>query len=219
MIITTKKPVEELLNDLRDAKNVLLVGCGECATVCKTGGEADVEEMRAILEANGKTIAGSFVSETCCNALLVKKELKNAKDALGAADAIVSLSCGDGTQTLGDQVEIPVYPANNTMFLGEVVRQGIFKEACRFCGDCVLANTGAICPVTQCAKSLANGPCGGSKEGHCEVNPETPCAWIEIYEKVKKLGQVDRLAALSTKAHGENVFPRTINLKDGTAKV
>ena len=53
--------------------------------------------------------------------------------------------------------------------------------------------TGGICPITQCAKSLVNGPCGGQKNGKCEVNPENDCAWIKIYKRLEEIGQLDKL--------------------------
>jgi ferredoxin len=216
MIISQKKPEQELLDILRDAKKVVLVGCGECATVCLTGGEEQLAEMKGFLEANGKEVLAAIVSGTSCNKLLVKKELKGIKDAVAQADCIVSMSCGDGVQTVAGNASIPVYPANNTMFLGEVERVGLFTEACRFCGDCVLANTGGICPVTKCAKSLTSGPCGGAKDGRCEVNPDNRCAWIMIYEKLQEFGQLDRLDSLTQpKGYSEYAYPRTINLREG----
>jgi len=214
LIISTQKPTEELLGFLTEATKIVLIGCGECATVCMTGGEEQLQEMKGFLEANGKEVIAMVVSGTSCNKLLVKKELKGIKDAIAQADCIVSMSCGDGVQTVAGNVDIPVYPANNTMFLGEVERVGLYTEACRFCGDCVLANTGAICPVTKCAKSLTNGPCGGAKDGHCEVNPENRCAWIMIYERLGELGQLDKLFNMNEpKGYAAYSYPRTINLR------
>jgi hypothetical protein len=57
----------------------------------------------------------------------------------------------------------------------------------------MLAQFGGICPVTRCAKRLLNGPCGGSLENQCEVDPERPCAWQLIYTRLKNIGQLDRL--------------------------
>ena len=54
-------------------------------------------------------------------------------------------------------------------------------------------NFGGLCPITRCAKGLLNGPCGGSLDGKCEVNSEMECIWQLIYERMKKLGQIDRL--------------------------
>lgn len=215
MIISQKKPIEELLAMLEGVTNVVLIGCGECATVCKVGGEDEVAEMKATLEANGKKVLGTIVSATSCNKLLVKKDLKAFKEVMPEVEAIVSMACGDGVQTVALNTDLPVYPANDTMFLGEVERQGIFNEACRFCGKCVLGQTGAICPVTKCAKSLVNGPCGGAKNGKCEVNPENDCAWILIFNKLSKLGQLDKLAAQTEpKGYQAVAYPRTINLKE-----
>ena len=69
----------------------------------------------------------------------------------------------------------------------------IDSERCTGCGDCVLAMTGGICPVTTCPKGILNGPCGGNKKGKCEVSPDVPCAWVRIYEQLKKLGKLDLL--------------------------
>ena len=216
MIISQRKPSEEILEMLSDAKNIVLVGCSECATVCKTGGEEEMADMKAFLEENGKTVLGTIYPQTSCNKLLVKKDLKGAKEAVSQADAILSMSCGDGVQTVASNTNLPVYPANDTMFLGEVERVGIFNEACRFCGQCVLGNTGAICPITKCAKSLVNGPCGGAKNGKCEVNPENDCAWILIYNKLKELGQLDKLEKMyDSKGYGSVAYPRVINIKGG----
>jgi hypothetical protein len=73
------------------------------------------------------------------------------------------------------------------------VQPGEFVERCQACGDCILDLTGGVCPVARCAKSLMNGPCGGSQNGKCEVNPETPCAWQLIYDRLAKLGQLERM--------------------------
>ncbi|MCK5163240.1 MAG: methylenetetrahydrofolate reductase C-terminal domain-containing protein, partial [Desulfobacula sp.] len=59
--------------------------------------------------------------------------------------------------------------------------------------DCIIEFTGGLCPMTLCAKQLLNGPCGGAENGHCEVDPERPCGWILIYERLKKLGRLDLL--------------------------
>ena len=125
------------------------------------------------------------------------------------------MACGDGAQTVADNVKLPVYPANNTMFLGQVERVGIFNEACRMCGDCVLGQTGGICQITKCAKSLVNGPCGGQKNGKCEVNPENDCAWIKIYNRLVEIGQVEKMGIINPdKDHAEHAYTRKISLKE-----
>lgn len=196
MVVSEKKPIEELLGYLKGAKKVVLVGCGDCATACKTGGEPEIAELTETLAENGIEVTGSVVIPTACNLLLGKKELKAVKDALKEADAVISMACGDGTQTIMKNVKkqnLPVYPANDTLFIGEVERVGKFSEACKACGECELGWTGGICPVTMCAKGLVNGACGGAKNGKCEVSPENDCAWVQIYERLKELDQLDNL--------------------------
>ena len=213
MIITQKKPLEEVWQMLEGVTRVALVGCGSCATSCKTGGEPELQEMKDYLEANGKVVTAMIIPSESCQKLLMKKELKALKDT--DTQAILTLACGDGVQTVADNANIPVYPATNTMFLGQVERVGLFSEACRMCGDCVLGHTGGICPITKCAKSLVNGPCGGQRNGKCEVNPENNCAWIDIYYRLDALGQLDKLKTMRTDKDYKNfAFPRRISIRE-----
>ena len=213
MIITQKKPIQELLGMLGDVKKVALVGCGNCAAACQTGGEKELLEMQALLEAQGMEVVATVLPEECCHKMLVKKELKVLRDS--GAEAIVGMACGDGVQTVADNVLLPVYPANNTVFLGQIERVGIFHEYCRMCGDCVLGSTGGICPITHCAKSLVNGPCGGQKNGKCEVDPQNDCAWIRIYNRLVAIGQEDKLGLTRPdKGYAETAYPRHINLRE-----
>jgi hypothetical protein len=89
--------------------------------------------------------------------------------------------------------KIPVLPGVNTTFIGVLEKQGLFTEKCLGCGDCVLDEFQGVCPVSRCAKRLFNGPCGGSKNGKCEVNSETDCAWQLIYDRAKASGQLEKL--------------------------
>ena len=212
MIITQKKPLEEVLAMLGEAKKVALVGCGNCAAACQTGGEKEIQEMKAILEERGYEVVATVLPEECCHKMLVKKETKVLRDC--GAEAILGMACGDGVQTVADNVTLPVYPTNNTMFLGQIERVGIFHEYCRMCGDCVLGRTGGICPITKCAKSLVNGPCGGQKNGKCEVNPENDCAWIQIYNRLVATGQEHKLyETRADKGYADVAYPRHINLR------
>lgn len=214
MIISEKKPFEELLDYLKDSKKVIITGCSLCASTCKVGGEEEVLEMKTRLEENGKEVLGYKILDPSCSFLKTRKDLKSMKSELKEADAILSLSCGDGTQTVAKLVDIPVYPGNNTMFIGEVERVGQYSEACRACGNCQLGWTGGICPVTLCAKGLLNGPCGGARDGKCEVNPENDCAWILIYNRLKELGQLDNLEELrEPRDYQISSHPRKINLR------
>lgn len=213
MIITQKKPIEEVMAMVGDAKTVAIVGCGSCATACQTGGEAQIAELTAVLEAAGKKVVATTVADYCCMNLGVKSKMRPIVAA--NPDCVISMSCGDGVQCVAKNAgTIPTYPSNDTMYLGEAVRFGVWEEACHFCGQCVLGQTGAICPITQCAKSLVNGPCGGQKNGKCEVNPENDCAWIKIYERLQATNQLEKLMQTrEDKGYGKVSYPRTISLR------
>ena len=185
MIITQKKPIEELMAMIGDAKRIGIVGCSSCATACATGGEKEIKALKDYLEAHGKTVVVTGMAEYCCMNLGVRGTLKPFQNQ--NLDCVVGMSCGDGVQVVANNINVPVYPSNNTMFLGEAKKLGLFEEACHLCGNCVLGTTGGICPISRCAKSLVNGPCGGAKNGKCEVNPENDCAWILIYNRLKDI--------------------------------
>lgn len=58
---------------------------------------------------------------------------------------------------------------------------------CKLCGNCLLTDTGLTC-VTNCPKSLRNGPCGGVRENTmCEVKPNMRCVWVEAWEGSARL--------------------------------
>lgn len=214
MIITQKKPLEELLSMLKGVKKVAIVGCASCAASCQTGGEKEIQEMKQVLEAQGMEVVAAVLPAECCHKLLVKKDTKILR--ICGAEAVVGMACGDGVQTVADNCSLPVYPANNTMFLGQVERAGIFHEYCRMCGDCVLGQTGGICPVTRCAKGLVNGPCGGQKNGKCEVNPNNDCAWVLIARRLAETGQEEKLfVPRADKDYGKTAHPAHINLREG----
>ena len=213
MIISENKPINEILGFLKNAEKVVLIGCNQCAAICKSGEEEEVLKMKEALEIEGKTVLGYRILDPACNLLKSKKDLKELKSELADADAVLSLACGDGTQTIVKNLKnIPVYPANNTMFIGEVERVGKFEEACKACGECELGWTGGICPVTMCAKGLVNGACGGAKNGKCEVSPDNDCAWVLIYERLKELGQLDNLKEVRPpKDYSKQLNPRRLD--------
>ena len=63
---------------------------------------------------------------------------------------------------------------------------------CRDCGDCALPDIAYLCPESQCAKNQRNGPCGGTRDGQCEVG-EKPCIWALAYERLKAYGQEEQM--------------------------
>jgi ferredoxin len=192
--ITAQKPIEEILKYLEKHQWVHIVGCGTCATLCHTGGKSEVIDMKKRLEDSGKKVTGWMVMPTACDEL-TGEALRQEREDIRAADCILALTCSTGVQTIVFHLEEPkpVYPGLNTLFLGVEDRPGHFTELCLYCGNCVLGRTAAICPLVRCAKSLLNGPCGGSSGGKCEVSKDIPCAWQMIYDRLAETGRLDEL--------------------------
>ncbi len=190
--ITKQKPFEEIKQYLEKDEKVYLIGCGTCATMCHTGGKSEVLEMKGKLEEIGKRVTGWMIIPTACDSLTEQALAENAK-AIEEADSILVMACAFGVQTVVTYTDRVVYPALNTLFVGREDTPYHFSEVCIQCGDCLLAWTGGICPLTACPKGLINGPCGGSKDGKCEVDPTKDCAWALIYERLKKQGRLDNM--------------------------
>jgi len=98
---------------------------------------------------------------------------------------ILVLSCGVGVQQISSYFpDKDVFPLCDTFLLPGF--QGVTPTEfdCALCGDCHLNKTGAICPITSCAKSLVNGGCGGEKDGFCEVDGSMECGWALIYRRI-----------------------------------
>lgn len=194
MTISEPKPLEEVLGYLQGQDKVFLVGCSDCATVVQVGGEEQLKEMAKKLEENGKRVTGMMIGEPGCHLLGLRKQFREHRAEIAAADALLILSCGTGAQTAAAIAEKPVHTATNTLFLGCVERFGQFREFCSACGDCTLERNGFICSVTRCSKGLQNGPCGGTTaDGKCEVSPDRDCAWLLIYNRLKEQNALDSL--------------------------
>ena len=143
-------------------------------------------------------VTGSMIGESACHILNMKRELRKHKAEVEAAQALLVMSCGAGIQTFSEVLDKPVYTANDSLFLGNIQRFGHFSEHCSLCGSCIVNETGGICPVTNCPKGLLNGPCGGVNKGKCELDSERDCAWVKIYNRLKALGQLDKLRKLQS---------------------
>jgi len=94
LIITKAKPFPEILQSLDGEKTIFLVGCSECATVCKTGGEEEVKAMRDHLQQEGKVVSGGVILDPGCNLLEARKEFRKHKEEVTHADSLLVMSCG-----------------------------------------------------------------------------------------------------------------------------
>lgn len=188
MIVAEQKPIEEIKSYLAGHKRVLVLGCGTCVTVCLAGGEREVATLASVLRLSGNSKIKEDTIERQCDA----EFFDAVKEQAEPCDAILSMACGVGVQ-MAAQIfaDKAVYPALNTKFMGTNDGAGQWSENCLACGDCKLGVFGGVCPVTRCSKSLSNGPCGGSVDGKCEVDPENiECGWQLIYDRLKTLGKL-----------------------------
>jgi len=197
MNATERKPTQEILDSLADVRKVFVLGCQGCPIGCETGGKPWLDEMTAALEAAGKVVTGAALVDMICNKMIVGVRLGRMIQAVTAADALLVGSCGVGVQAVGNVVGRRAVPAMNTVCMGDY--QGLWpsEERCGECGECLLAYTGGLCPITLCSKSLVNGQCGGTGyDGSCEVSKARRCGWHLIYERLRDLGRLDDMRRL-----------------------
>lgn len=195
MITAEQKPIDEIRNMIAPYKRILALGCGSCVAECAAGGEKETamlaSALRMAAKINGEDIIieEKTIDRQCVNEFVILLD-----DIIEKYDAVLSLGCGVGVQAVADMFpEVPIIPALNTEFMGETKEQGYWVESCIGCGDCMLYYFGGVCPLTRCSKHLLNGPCGGSMDGRCEVDPDVPCAWQLIIDRLSKFGALDRL--------------------------
>ncbi|MBN2475062.1 MAG: methylenetetrahydrofolate reductase C-terminal domain-containing protein [Pirellulales bacterium] len=195
MIVAERKPLQQIEAMIEGFEKILIVGCGTCVAVSMAGGEKEVEELaaqlriKAKLQGKPRTVDEITVTRQCD-----KEYLEPLAKYLDEYDAVISTACGAGVQFLAERYEGRiVLPALNTLFIGVTEGPGVWSQRCIACADCMLDQTGGICPMTICAKNLSNGPCGGTNAGKCEVDGEKDCAWTLIYRRMEKLGRLEYL--------------------------
>ena len=196
MIMARPKPIEEIIDEIKDFNKVLIAGCDGCVTVCEAGGSKEVQVVASALRLYfTKESKRMEIEETSLTRQCDKDYLHQLLDTIDDYDAIVSLACGAGVQFMAEMYrKKPIFPGVDTCFIGVTEERGVWAERCQACGQCILASTGGICPISRCSKRMLNGPCGGSEKGKCEVSPDTDCGWHLIYERLKELGQLDFFA-------------------------
>jgi ferredoxin len=197
MIVGHQKPIEEILASLKGYRRIMILGCGTCVSVCLTGGDKEAHALaRAIERARAQEDLPPILEVATMERQCERDWIPEFLNVSDEVEAILSLACGAGVQTLADAFKgLPVIPALNTTFLGALDQAGVWNEKCLGCGDCVLAQTGGVCPVARCAKRLFNGPCGGSSNGKCEISAvvgrDVECAWQLIIDRLTALGRLD----------------------------
>ena len=213
MIVTAQKPLDEILDSLSPYDSILIAGCDGCTQPPR--GLREARTLTQLLELGGKLRGKNFNLRVTtlpkqCDSYLT---LTTLQTQIQGVEAILSLACGLGVQTITQVLpDCPTFPSQNTLFIGSEIREdSTLEERCAACGDCMLAITGGICPIARCAKSLLNGPCGGSQHGKCEIDPEKDCAWDLIIRRLEKLGRLSALEEVRTPRNfGQVVRPGKI---------
>jgi ferredoxin len=151
VIVAERKPLEAIAGMVEGCSKVLAVGCGTCVTVCFSGGRQEVAALAASLRMKraigGKPLA---VDEAMVQRQCEWEYVDTLAERLKDYDAVVSLACGVGVQTLAERFPaLRVLPALDTRFMGLPSEPGVWEERCQACGHCILDKTGGICPVRR----------------------------------------------------------------------
>ena len=195
MIVADRKPLEEILEMVKDYSKILVVGCKGCVTVCNVGGSKEVGILASTLKiARKKEGRPLEVDEKTLERQCDPEYVELVKDVVGDYEGVISMACGVGPQFLSERYPgTRFFPAVNTTFFGGAVQHGIWEERCAGCGTCIIHHFDGMCPIARCSKSLLNGPCGGSANGKCEISKNVDCIWDIIVRKKMDEGRLDEL--------------------------
>ena len=186
MIITKAKPIEEILPFLKDKKKIFIVGCNVCAAKMKTGGEPEVLSLADRLTEKGYPVLGWVLPTAACSVRSFES-LVSKNEKIKEADCVLAMGCGSGTSVIATIVNVPVAGTNDTLSLGGCLGSNPSKNLCVMCGECNVGDFTGICPNSLCPKFQMNGPCGGSKNGKCEVFKEKECIWNIIEQRMESM--------------------------------
>ncbi|MCX7678699.1 MAG: methylenetetrahydrofolate reductase C-terminal domain-containing protein [Spirochaetes bacterium] len=204
MIVTTKKNVKEIISYVSSNEGLIIVGCSECAASCQTGGSKQVEEMAQQMGIH--RVIATISIHAPCDKRIASRDLKRIDDEIKKADVLIALTCGSGVQAISEVTGKKVIAALNTHFLRMVERIGRFYERCAQCGDCILNDTGGICPYTRCPRKVRNGPCEFIAGIMCDVHPHTECVWHLIFTRLKQNGEEKRFTVFHPPLQWENRY-------------
>lgn len=196
MIVAERKSMDAILGMMAPYRKVLIVGCATCTSVCLAGGEREVAVLAPLLRMARQTRGEPPLEtlEATAQRQCDREFLMPLAPQVEVAEAVFSMGCGCGVQLLAETFpNRRVFPLLDTRFMGITVEPGLWVERCRGCGECILDRTGGICPITRCSKGLLNGPCGGYRNGKCEVDPAVDCGWLMIFRRLTDLNDLERM--------------------------
>ncbi|MEW6069957.1 MAG: methylenetetrahydrofolate reductase C-terminal domain-containing protein [Candidatus Thermoplasmatota archaeon] len=191
MLVVQVKGKEEILEASLRAPKILIIKCIGCREVYFPDSEVTdfIKELK-----NSTEIIDTLAVDYLCNLEFTKQRIEKYKEKINDSKSLLVFSCGIGVQTLSSVLEHKQIIAGcDTIYIKGFQGLTPNNRNCAACNECWLNYTLGICPVTSCRKSLLNGPCGGAKNGKCEVDKEQDCAWNKIYERLDKFRKVENI--------------------------
>jgi len=143
MHATIQKSMDDIFGSLEQGEKLFVVGCGNCAAKCRSGGEPETRAMRERLEVEGVPVTGWAVPPdggSLCKLATAKQLLRvDHKAETEAADPFLILACGQGIHTVINATDGGlVHPRCDTIFGGETISDDLITEYCSLCGECVV---------------------------------------------------------------------------------
>jgi electron transport complex protein RnfC len=179
MLITKVKNTEEL--DLFFKSKPVIIKCFGCKEVY-----FPEQEINKIIDEKKETVSDVIRLDYLCREDFSKIYIEKKSKKIEKSGTVIVFSCGVGVQVIAKIIEqVCVFAGCDTFDLNGFQGLSIQENDCEQCGECYLNLTGGICPITTCSKNLLNGPCGGYKDGKCEVSNQMECGWVRIYERLK----------------------------------
>lgn len=193
MLVVQIKPEEEILPKI-SSRRLFIFECLGCQEVY-----FPTEDVEKFIDNLKEEIVGKASLDYLCNREFVKEYIEGYSKQIKKAQILLVFSCGVGAQIVSSLLEDKiVYTCCDTLYLNGFQGLTVQEFNCDQCGECYLNYTGGICPIARCPKHLLNGPCGGSQNGKCEVDPDIPCVWQQIVDRLAKLRRLDKLEELVT---------------------
>jgi len=191
MLVVQIKPKEEIL-PLISSKRIFILECLGCRDV-----HYPVEAAEEFIGDLKEEVVERASLDYLCHREFAQEYIRAYASQVEKAEVVLVFSCGVGAQVVSSLLEDrTVYTGCDTLYLNGFQGLTAKEYNCEQCGECYLNYTGGICPVALCSKHLLNGPCGGSQQGKCEVDPDIPCVWQQIVDRLVRLGRLDTLERL-----------------------
>ena len=192
MIVGKQKPLDEIWDMIKAYRKILVFGCNTCVAICHEGGNKEAEILGSPSSHEGQAGGGGYHHRNQRDRTSVRTRIFRTGQSIHrgiGCDSVPCLRCRRSVPGRKIPREDRASPDSTPPLWASWTHRGEFSERCLTCGDCILHLTGGICPITRCSKSLMNGPCGGTNNGSCEINPDIPCAWHMIHERLKAQGR------------------------------